>query len=281
MHGEPSIPGQAPFCDSRGILVIRADGINRQCDARQSWTRIRAKRRLPAWSTRPSRAVASTSRSVTGSPSILTAPPLDEATGVAARADAHRLRQQGRQMDITGRGTATSAMSSGAAFSLWMPIEARLAVGARAPRRGSGRRPAAPDGASRAFGCPWGQARRGTGARTTRHRPVRDAHDLAELLSGRLGDADVVAGRLAHPLLAVRSREDRHGHRALGRLTVLLLDLTSEHQIEELVRTAELDVGLETPPSRRPASGGRAAPARRSAHPGRCDRRSRCAAGAG
>ena len=99
--------------------------------------------------------------------------------------------------------------------------------------------------------------------------------------SGGVGDADLVAERLAHLLLAVEPGEDRHRHHDLRRLAVVALDVAGEHQVEELVGAAELDVGLDHAPSRRPASAGRAARARRSAGRRRCARRSRCAAGAG
>ena len=45
---------------------------------------------------------------------------------------------------------------------------------------------------------------------------VRDAHQLAELLGGRLGDPDVVAERLRHLLLAVEALEQRRGEHDLG-----------------------------------------------------------------
>ena len=44
------------------------------------------------------------------------------------------------------------------------------------------------------------------------HQLVGDAHQLAELLPRRLGDADVVAERLRHLLAAVETLEQRRGH---------------------------------------------------------------------
>src|SRR2546421_2169931 len=85
------------------------------------------------------------------------------------------------------------------------------------------------------------------------HQPVRDAHQLPVLLLRRLGDADVVAERLAHfvahdlavHLSRIGPLEQRPGEAYLWNLTVLLLQLAADEEVEELVGGAELDVRLQ------------------------------------
>ncbi|MCY1227975.1 hypothetical protein D9M72_402680 [compost metagenome] len=74
------------------------------------------------------------------------------------------------------------------------------------------------------------------------HQVVRDAHQLAEHLVGRLGHADVVALGLGHLLDAVQAHQQRHGQDALRLLAVFLLQLAPDQQVELLVGAAELQV---------------------------------------
>ena len=77
------------------------------------------------------------------------------------------------------------------------------------------------------------------------HDRVGDAHQLAEHLLRRVGDADVVAVGLAHLPHPVGAREDRHRQDRLRRLAVGGLHVAAEQQVELLVGAAELDVGLD------------------------------------
>src|ERR1043165_7396868 len=76
------------------------------------------------------------------------------------------------------------------------------------------------------------------------HQLVRNRHQLAEDLLRRLGDADIVAERLGHLLLAVQALEQRHGDDALRLLAPGPLQLPPHQEIELLVGPAELYVGL-------------------------------------
>ena len=75
-------------------------------------------------------------------------------------------------------------------------------------------------------------------------RGVRDRHHLAEQFVRWLVDADVVAERLRHLLVAVGAGEERQRDRDLRTLAVLALELAAGHQVEELVAAADLHVGL-------------------------------------
>ena len=77
------------------------------------------------------------------------------------------------------------------------------------------------------------------------HQIVADLHDLAEHHLRRFGDADVIAQRLRHLLLAVEAFENRHGGHDLLRLAVVLLHFAPHQQIEFLVRAAHFDVAFE------------------------------------
>ena len=59
----------------------------------------------------------------------------------------------------------------------------------------------------------------------------------------RLTDADVVAERLRHLLRAVEALQQREDRDVLRLLSVSLLDVAAEKQVEELVGAAYLDVG--------------------------------------
>src|SRR5439155_23273941 len=58
-----------------------------------------------------------------------------------------------------------------------------------------------------------------------------------------LADADVVAQRLRHRLLSVEALEEREDPYVLRLLTVGLLDLPAEEQVEQLVGASDLHVG--------------------------------------
>ena len=77
------------------------------------------------------------------------------------------------------------------------------------------------------------------------HRRVGDAHQLPEHLLRRIGDADVVAERLAHPPHPVGPGQDRHRQDRLRRLAEGLLHVAAEQQVELLVGPPDLDVGLD------------------------------------
>ena len=78
-----------------------------------------------------------------------------------------------------------------------------------------------------------------------RHQVVGDAHDLPEHLARWIRDADVVADGLAHLHGAVGADEERGGEDALGSLAVVLHHVAPHEQVVELVRAAELDVGVD------------------------------------
>ena len=206
----------------------------------------RAKRRFPARSTRPSRAAASRSRSRTGSPSTVTPPPGDQAARLAARRDPEATRPGGPA------GGPSPARHDDLGDVVRRPVVAddpvEVLLGRARPAPGAveavGER-AAPGGACRPPGGRPAAARRERGAGTT---PRSSASGMLivrpNCSSGGVGDADLVAERLAHLLLAVEPGEDRHRHHDLRRLAVAGLDLAAEHQVEELVGAADLDVGL-------------------------------------
>jgi hypothetical protein len=76
-------------------------------------------------------------------------------------------------------------------------------------------------------------------------RRVQYRHELAVHLLGRLVDADGVAVRLGHFLHAVEAFDDRRHQDDLGFLAVTALQLASGDEVELLIGTAELDVGLK------------------------------------
>jgi hypothetical protein len=74
------------------------------------------------------------------------------------------------------------------------------------------------------------------------HHEIGDAHGLAEDLLGRIGQPDGIPVGLGH-LPAVEAVEQRRHHDHLGLLTLLLLEIAPDQQIEQLVSATELDVG--------------------------------------
>lgn len=74
---------------------------------------------------------------------------------------------------------------------------------------------------------------------------VGERHNFAEHIAGRVLDGDVVAERLAHPADAVGAGKDGHSEDDLRALPDLLLQLAPDEEVEELVGSAELDVGLD------------------------------------
>src|SRR5438094_4334773 len=74
--------------------------------------------------------------------------------------------------------------------------------------------------------------------------PVGDAHQLPEHLVGGLIDAHVVPQRLTHLLHTVEPFEQRHREGHLWVLSVVALELSAHQEVEELIGSAELDVGL-------------------------------------
>ena len=84
---------------------------------------------------------------------------------------------------------------------------------------------------------------RGTQHRVHPDDRVRNAHDLAELLAGRLVDGDEVPQRLAHLLDAVGTDEQGHGQDGLRGLSARALQLPSDQVVERLIGATELDVG--------------------------------------
>ena len=85
------------------------------------------------------------------------------------------------------------------------------------------------------------------------HQRVRDAHQLAVLVPGRLVDAHVVPQRLGHlvaddlpvHLARVDSFQERPGQADLRELPVLLLQGAADEQVEELVGRAQLHVRFQ------------------------------------
>src|SRR5512135_304476 len=76
------------------------------------------------------------------------------------------------------------------------------------------------------------------------HELVGNRHELAEDLAGRFGNADVVAERLRHLVDPVEPLQQRHRQDALRLLPVVLLQLAPDQQVELLIRSAKLHVGL-------------------------------------
>ena len=137
---------------------------------------------------------------------------------------------------------------------LVQPVEVALGRLGRLRRRGTAPRCAAPSARFASTAGRLGRAARRAAARS--RSPIAESghpHQLAEHLLGRIGHADVVAERLAHPPLAVEPGQDRHREHRLRLLAVGLLDVAAEQQVELLVGAAELDVRAARRPSRSPA----------------------------
>src|SRR6476619_2587543 len=79
----------------------------------------------------------------------------------------------------------------------------------------------------------------------TSHQLITNAHELAEHVRRTLIERDVVAKALTHLLLSVESFENGHNHRDLLRHSFLPLQVPPDHNIEKLVRSPELDIGLD------------------------------------
>ena len=77
------------------------------------------------------------------------------------------------------------------------------------------------------------------------HQLVRDAHQLAVHLAGRLVDPDRVIKRLRHLLHAVQALENRRHQHDLRFLPVVALQLAPAQQVEFLIRPAQLHIALE------------------------------------
>ena len=190
----------------------------------------------------------------TTSPSHLTAPcsidrrasRFESAKPVATRASAHGVPL----------GNANSGMSLGAALSLCTRSNSASAA-SPAPAPWYRSTTVRPTSRLAAFGCsaPLARSRlhlvdffrrpRGRVREVHREQLVGDAHDLAELLAGRLVDPDVVAERLRHLLLAVEADEQRRREHDLRLLAGALLQMAAHDEVEELVGAAELDVGAD------------------------------------
>jgi hypothetical protein len=84
----------------------------------------------------------------------------------------------------------------------------------------------------------------GTQHKVVPHQLVGQAHHLAEHLVRRLVDADVVAERLAHLLLAVQPNQQRHQEHHLRLLPVLALQVAPDEVVEALVAAAQFHICL-------------------------------------
>src|SRR4029077_11086535 len=79
----------------------------------------------------------------------------------------------------------------------------------------------------------------------TSHQLITNAHELAEHVRRTLIERDVVGEALAQLLLSVESFEKRHDYRDLLWHSSPPLQVPPDHNIEKLVRSPELDVGLD------------------------------------
>ena len=77
-----------------------------------------------------------------------------------------------------------------------------------------------------------------------RHQFVRDAHQFAEHVVRRIRHANVVVQALAHLLDAVQSLQDGQNKDDLLWLSLVLLQLAPDENVEELIGPAEFDIGL-------------------------------------
>ena len=78
-----------------------------------------------------------------------------------------------------------------------------------------------------------------------RHLFVGDTHQLPEHFPRRLGDADSVAQALAHLLDAVEACQDGEHHGHLLVLALLVLEIATDEDIEELVGASEFNIRLD------------------------------------
>ena len=211
--------------------------------------RRRPKRRFPTCSTRPSRrAGRCRGRRRDGSPSSLTPP-----CSIRRRASL-RLRPKASAISA-GMWTSPAVLARYGVSSTSLMSSGRLAWTKRRSKRSSAasRRPASWKRSTirraRARFASLGRPVRRRLAEqqpvVLGHRLVGDAHQLPEHLLRRVGDADVVAQRLAHLPDAVDADQDRHRQDRLRRLAVGRLDVAAEQQVELLVGAAQLDVGLD------------------------------------
>ena len=201
------------------------------------------KRRLPTWSTAPSRRSIGTS--------IWSRPPARRRAaprpGTAAGAPPSRRRRK-------PRATAPAGARCRRSRPLRAPRSRPASPEPRADGRSAPRRPWRPtrprtappaNGPSPAWTPPRGaQVERLVQQQVVveRHRGIGHAHELAEDLLGPLGDSDVVAQRLRHFLHPVGARQNGHGQDRLRPVAVVLLDVTREQEVELLVGPSELDV---------------------------------------
>src|SRR5208283_964169 len=77
------------------------------------------------------------------------------------------------------------------------------------------------------------------------HQNIRDTHQLSEHLSWRLADPDVVIQTLTHFLDAIEPFQNRLNTGDLLCLALFFLEAAADHDIEKLVRSAELDIGVD------------------------------------
>ena len=77
------------------------------------------------------------------------------------------------------------------------------------------------------------------------HQVVRNGEDFGEHGVGLVRNAHVVVLGFGHFLHTIQTHQQRHGEHALRLLPILLLQVTTHHQVEFLVGTAQLQVGLE------------------------------------
>src|SRR4029453_8184638 len=76
----------------------------------------------------------------------------------------------------------------------------------------------------------------------TAHQVVRNAHQLTELIRGRLVYSNVIAQALAHLFYAIEPFEKRHFHDSLLRLVLFFLEIAPDQNVKKLVGPAELHV---------------------------------------
>ncbi len=226
------------------------------------------KRRLPTCRTRPSSSSAGTSRS---SVRHLAVEPHAALLEQPARLRARAPERLGDQRPAGGPASAGRTASSAHVLG---HLVARRRSGRSAPRR------------PRAASAPWKRVHerpreRALGVARRRRprapaRPSSSANHAAIASSG----SDIVLPNISSggsvtptwlpsdlDIFSAPSMpgQDRHRQDRLLGLAVGALDVAAEQQVEGLVGAAELDVGLDRPPSRSPAAADRAARAPRSA----------------
>ena len=258
-----------------GYAAVRRAAVSRSTRALAatlrppSATRRRAKRRLPSCRTRPSSRSAgeSTSSAPSGSPSSLTPPCAEQPARLRAR-DPERLGEQRRQVHRSpSAGDARPRRRPRAARGATKQAVEVLPRRPRPPRRRGSASTSAR--ASARLASRGGRLRRAARRAAGRTTPAIAASGSAASCRTSPRAASVTPMWLPSDFdifsRAVDAGQDRHRQDRLLGLAVGALDVAAEQQVERLVGAAELDVGVDRPPSRSPAAADRAARAPRSA----------------